>query len=139
MTPSLREQKWLPSQKRKKKDTGKLQHRKGEFQVEIQNKFATLALIPPDDLDPRGDAITNMIPEATISIAGKFESEKPNKLSTDTKQLKEKRKKMERNGTPMDNIEYSEICKTILQKTKEDIHKYDKKQTIKEIENRKKI
>ena len=42
---------------------------------------------------------------------------------------------MKRNGTPMDNIEYSEICKTVRQKMKEDIRKHDKKQLIKAIEN----
>ena len=35
----------------KKVDTDKLQHHRREFQVEIQNRFAALASIPPDDLD----------------------------------------------------------------------------------------
>ena len=38
----------------KKVDTGKLQHHRREFQVEIQNRFALLASIPPDDIDSRG-------------------------------------------------------------------------------------
>ena len=45
----------------KKVDTGKLQHHRREFQVEIQNRFALLASIPPDDIDSRGDATAKMI------------------------------------------------------------------------------
>ena len=45
----------------KKVDTGKLQHHRREFQVEIQNRFAALASIQPDDLDSRGDATAKMI------------------------------------------------------------------------------
>ena len=48
----------------KKVDTGKLQHHRREFQVEIQNRFAALASIPPDDLDSRGDATAKTIHEA---------------------------------------------------------------------------
>ena len=53
-------------------DIGKLQHHRREFQVEIQNRFAALASIPPDDLDSRGDATAKMIHEAAISIAGRY-------------------------------------------------------------------
>ena len=45
----------------KKVDTGKLQHNKREFLVEIQNRFAALASIRPDDLDSRGEATAKMI------------------------------------------------------------------------------
>ena len=40
---------------------------------------------------------------------------------------------MKRNGTPTDNIEYSEICKAIRRKMKEDIRKHDEKQIIEAI------
>ena len=115
----------------KKVDTGKLQHIGRVFQVEIQNKFAGLTSIPPDDLDSRGDATVKMIYEAAISIGGRYKGEKPDKLSTGTKQLREKRRQMKRNGTSTDNIEYSEICKAIRRKMKEDIRKHDEKQIIK--------
>ena len=65
----------------KKVDTGKLQHHRREFQVEIQNRFAALASIPPDDIDSRGDTTAKTVYEAAISIAGRYKSEKPNKLS----------------------------------------------------------
>ena len=103
----------------KKVDTGKLQHYRREFQVEIQNRFGALASIPPDDLDSRGDTTAKMIHEAAISIAGRYKSEKRDNLSTSTKQLREKRRQMKRNGTPTDNIECSDICKAIRRKMKE--------------------
>ena len=80
-----------------------------------------------------------MIHEAAISIVGRYKSDKPDKLSTGTKQLREKRRQMKRNGTPTDNIEYSEICKAIRQKMKEDICKHDEKQIIEIIENSKSL
>ena len=46
---------------------------------------------------------------------------------------------MKRNGTPADNIEYSEICKAIWRKMKEDIRKQDEKQIIEAIENSKSL
>ena len=88
---------------------GKLQHHRRECHVEIQNTFAALTLIPPDDLDSMRDATAKMIHEAAISIAGRHKSEKVDKLSIGTKQWKETRRQMKRNGTPTDNIEYSEI------------------------------
>ena len=44
---------------------------------------------------------------------------------------------MKRNGIPTDNIKYSEICKAIRRRVKEDIRKYDEKQIIEAIENSK--
>ena len=43
------------------------------------------------------------------------------------------------NGTPTDNIEYSDICKAIRPKMKEDIRKQDKKHIIEAIENNKSL
>ena len=60
--------------------------------MKIQNRFATLASIPPDDFDSRGYATAKMIHEAAISIVGRYKSEKPDKLSTSTKQLRERRR-----------------------------------------------
>ena len=71
--------------------------------------------------------------------SSRYKSEKPDKLSTGTKQLTEKRRLMKRNGTPTDSIEYSQICKAIRQNTKEDIRKHEEKQIIKAIENSKSL
>ena len=64
----------------KKLDTGKLLHHEREFQVEIQNRFAGLPSIPPDDFDSRGDATAKTIHGAAISVTGRYKSEKPDKL-----------------------------------------------------------
>ena len=79
-----------------------------------------------------------MIHEAAIWIAGRYKSEKPDKLSTGTKLLRERRRQMKRNDTSTGNIAYSEICKAIRRKMKEDIRKHDEKQIIEAIENSKK-
>ena len=71
-------------------DTGKLQYLRRESKVDIHNRFAMLASIPPNDLDSRDDAITKMIHEAAILLAGRHKSEKPDKLSTRMKQLRER-------------------------------------------------
>ena len=42
---------------------------KREIQVQIQNRFAALALIPPDNVGSRGDTPAKKIYEAAISIA----------------------------------------------------------------------
>ena len=78
-----------------------------------------------------------MIHEAATSKAGRCKSEKLDKMSIGTKQLREKRRQMTRNCTPVDNIEYSEICKAIRRKMKEDIGKPREKQIIEAIENSK--
>ena len=77
------------------------------------------------------------IHEAAISIAGSYESKKPDKLSTGPKQLREKRRQMKRNGTPTDNSGYAAICKAIRRKMKEDFRKHDEKQMIEALENSK--
>ena len=98
-----------------------------------------LASISPDDLDSRGDATAKMIHEATISVADRYKCEEHDKLLTSINQLREKRRQMNRNGTPTDNIEYSEICKAIRRKIKDDIRKSDETQIIAVIENNKSL
>ena len=46
---------------------------------------------------------------------------------------------MKKNGTPTDNIEYSDICTAIRRKIKEDICKHNEKLIIKAIENSKSL
>ena len=45
----------------------------------------TVASISPDNLDSRGYATAKVDHEAAISIAGRYKSEKPDKLSTGIK------------------------------------------------------
>ena len=46
---------------------------------------------------------------------------------------------MKRNGTPMNNIEHSEICKPIWLKRKQHTRKHDEKQIIEARENSKSL
>ena len=73
-----------------KVDTGKLKYHRREFEIKIWNTLAVLTSISPDDLDYRGDATVKMIHEAVILIADRYKSEKPDKLSTGTKQVRER-------------------------------------------------
>ena len=71
----------------KKVDTGKLQHHRKEFQVEVQIRLVVLTLILPDDLDSRGYATVKMIHEAVISVSSRYKSVKADKLLTGAKQM----------------------------------------------------
>ena len=86
-----------------------------------------------------GNTTAKMIHEVAISVAGRYKSEKPGKLLTDTKQLKEKYQQIKGTGKPMNNIEYSEICKAIRRRMKEDTRKHDEKQIIEVTENSKSL
>ena len=69
----------------------------------------------------------------------RHKNEKSDEMLTGTKQLREWCGQMLRNGTPTDNIEYSEVCKEIQQNMKKDIRKHDKKQIINATNNRKSL
>ena len=56
-----------------------------------------------------------------MEIAGQNKPQKPDKLSAETKQLREKRRQMKRSGTDVQNIEYVETCKTIRRRVAEEI------------------
>ena len=65
-----------------------------------------LALVPLNNLEPRGDATAKAILEAAILIASRYKSEKSDKLPTGTKQLRNRNRQMKGNGTLRDNIEH---------------------------------
>ena len=79
------------------------------------------------------------ITEAALNTAGKDKARRPDKLPLVTKQLKEKRRQMKRNGTDVQHIEYKEICKAIRSQMSEDINNYNEEQLIKSLEDNKGI
>ena len=81
--------------------------------------------IPHDDLDATADTITKIIHETALLVASSHQGEKPDKLSTRTKMLREKRKVMKRGGTTQDNLEYIQTCKAIRQGMKDDIQAFN--------------
>ena len=66
-------------------------------------------------------------------------AQRPDKLSLVAKQLREKRRQMKRNGTDVQHIEYTEICKAIRSRMSEDINNYNEEQLIKYLEDNKGI
>ena len=60
-----------------------------------------------------------------MEIAGQNKPQKPDKLSAETKQLREKRRQMKRGGTDVQNIEYVETCKAIRRRMAEEIRSYN--------------
>jgi hypothetical protein len=74
-----------------------------------------------------------------MSTAGKHRREIPDKLSSRTKQLREKRRSLKRGGSSRDNIEYSETCKAIRIGMKEDLQAFHDKQILEAIENSKSL
>ena len=108
-----------------------------EFQLLLTNKFEALNSAPSDDIDTYCDSITSSITEAALKTAGKDKAQRHDKLSLVTKQLREMRRQMKRNGTDIHHIEYTEICKAIRSRMSEDINNYNEEQLIKSLEDNK--
>ena len=70
-----------------------------EFQILLTTKCEALNSAPSDDIDTYFDSITSSITEAALNTAGKDKARIPDKLSSVTMQLQEKRRQMKRNGT----------------------------------------
>ena len=122
----------------KKIDTNKLKKHQVKFEAELWNRFSMLDDIPHDDLNATADTITKVMYETTLLVAGQHQGEKPDKLSTRTKMLMEKRRVMKRSGTTWDNLEYIQTCKAIRQGMKDDILAFNEKQVLEAIEKNKK-
>ena len=111
-----------------------------EFQLLLTNKYEALNSAPSDDIDTYSDSIASSITEAVLYTADKDKARRPDKLSLVTiKQLREKRREMKRNGTDVQHIEYTEICKATRSQMSEDINKYNEEQLIKSLEDNKVI
>ena len=76
-----------------------------EFKLLLTNTFEALNSAPSDDTDTYCDSITSLITEATLKTAGKDKAQGHDKVSLVTKQLREKRRQMKRNGTDVQHIE----------------------------------
>ena len=97
-----------------------------EFQLLLTNKFEALNSAPLDDIATYCDSITSTVTEAALKTADK--AQRPDKLSLVTKQLREKRRQMKTNGTDVQHIEYTEICKAIRSRMSEDINIHHEEQ-----------
>ena len=120
-------------------DTNKLKKHQVTFEAKFWNRFSMLDDIPHDDLNAVADTITKIIHETALLVAGWHQGEKPEKLSTRTKILWEKRRVMKRGGTTQDNLEYIQTCKAIRQGMKHDIQVFNEKQVLEAIEKNKSL
>ncbi|XP_072016969.1 uncharacterized protein [Amphiura filiformis] len=121
--------------KHRKADLENLKTKKEEFQLELKNRFQALQEKEDTDLDNWNDQLLDIIEESALQVAGKARKEKESKISDSTKQLLEKRRYMKRDGIGIQNIEYSETCKTIRKKMREDIRKFNTRKIKETIEN----
>ena len=114
--------KLLRKKKPPKVDTREIGIKKNEFQLELKNRFTALQEL--DDIDTLNETITETIQQTATSIAKQNTKRDKSRLSTQTRALMKKRRETEQN-TARDCIEYTEICKTLKKKAKEDIRKYN--------------
>ena len=105
-----------------------------KFQLELKNRFTALQEL--DDIDTLNENITEMIQQMATSIAKQNTKQDKSRLSTQTRALKNR--EMVKN-TARDCIEYTEICKTLKKKAKEDTRKYNLDTIRKTIETSKSL
>ena len=75
--------------------------------------------------------------ETVLLVSGRHQGEKPDKLSTRTKMLREG--VMKRGSTTQDNLKYVQTCKAIRQGMKDDILVFKEKQVLEAIEKNKNL
>lgn len=121
----------------KKPNTEVLSTMRTQFQLQLANRFEALAT--STDLDDNYEQLTSTIIETALETAGEDKPPRPDKLSTGTKQLREKRRQMKRGGTDTQNIEYTEICKAIRRKMATDIHDHNEDEILRALEANKGI
>ena len=111
MTINTRQERSKLTKRPRKANAVALSVKVAEFQLLLNNKFEALNSAPSDDIDTYCGSITSSITEAALKTAGNDKAQRPDKLSLVTKQLREKRRQMKRNGTDVQHIEYTEIPK----------------------------
>ena len=110
----------------KKSNTAVLSPNTTKYQTLLTNRFKALATWT--DLNSECENVTSAVTETAMEIAGQNKIEKPEKLSAETKQLREKRRQMKRGGTDVQNIDYVETCKAIRQRMAEEIQSHEERQ-----------
>ena len=106
-------------------DAAQIGSTKIEFQLELRNRFETLQEL--DDIDTMSETIRVMIQLNSSRVAKTINKPLNSMISSPTRALMMKRREMVENGDDKQRIEYTEICKTIKNKAREDIWKYNQK------------
>ena len=116
-------------------NTANLKYKSEDYCIQLSNRFAPLAEEMTQEIDNDintvNDRLVSVLTETAKEIAGTTRKPKVDKLSASTHQLLERRRQLKRDGTSNQRIEYSELCKLIRRKMKEDINNYH----VKEIED----
>ncbi|KAL1446846.1 hypothetical protein WDU94_003496 [Cyamophila willieti] len=120
------ERRKLITKKREMINIELLKNKKVEFQSHLGSQLQTAS----------AETIGEIIMSTAKQIGGTIKSQKTKKLSDDTLDLLKKRREMKVDNT-RDKIEYSEMCKTIRKRMKEDIEKFNLDAVQKAIEKRK--
>ena len=101
-----------------------LMRKKDEFQLKLQNRFEKLS--SKEDTEDMTEIITEATQECALEIAGKDARSRKEKIKPKTKELLKKRREMaDKDQTARENIKYSELCKTIRKKMREDIREHN--------------
>ena len=137
MTINTRQERAILIKRPSKANAVALSAKVAEFQLLLTNKLDALNSAPSDDIDTYCDSITSSMTEAALKTEGKDKAQRHDKFSMVTKQLREKRRQMKRNGTDVQRIECTEICKAIRSRMLEDINNYNEEQLIKSLEDNK--
>ena len=122
-------------QRCKKPNTAVLSANTTKYQTLLTNRFEALAT--STDLNSECENVTSAITETAMEIAGQNKPQKPDKLSAETKQLREKRRQMKRGGTDVQNIKYVETCKAIRRRMAEEIRSYNEERQLQALKNNK--
>ena len=97
----------------------------------LTNRYASLANLTEDtatNVTDINDHIVSILTDTAKEISGTARKPKADKLSSTTRQLMDRRRQMKRDEISLQRIEYSEICKLIRRKMKEDISNYNEKE-----------
>ena len=113
--------KLLNKNTRTRVDSQMIGTKKSTFQLELKNRLT--ALEEHDDMGSLNKNMTEMIHQSAMSVAKQTKKQKKPNISSPTRALMEKRRKMIENKTPRNHVENVEICKTIKKKAREDIWK----------------
>jgi ribonuclease HII len=100
----------------------KLIEKQEHFQVQLKNRFETLQC---SNIDAWNEEFTNIIQDSALKTAGMKNKGKSSKISDDTKNLMEKRRKLNADSNIKNRIEYAKMCKDIRKMVKTDIRKYN--------------
>ena len=106
----------------------------GQFQLRLRNRFEILAGL--EDIDKVAEEITT----ATLDVADEMKappSSRPQKLSTPTKDLLVRRRKMKK--AKNNSVEYSQRCKAVRSNMRKDIREYNTTMIKKTIESNRSV